>query len=150
MVIIFESQARTKMLIKKNILRLVLFSSLLLSYFDGILVPVALLYQINHFFGRLVLLLPVKGQVCVRLHPQDLDEVGHFRRLKIGRRSQARERERSFKLTYLPTTNLLKIKFTFRRSFQTQQLLLTKGCDRETVRTGIRARSGILALTDTI
>jgi len=68
MSLIFESQARKKML------NFVIFSSLLPSYFDGIiLVPVALLYQINHFFGRLVLLLPVKGYVCVRL---DLDEVG--------------------------------------------------------------------------
>ena len=39
-----------------------------------------LLYQIN--FGRLVLVLLVIGQVCVSLHPQDLDKVGHFRRLK--------------------------------------------------------------------
>ncbi len=62
------------LIIKKKYLRLVLFSSLLPSFFDGIiLVPVALLYQINQIFGRQVLLLLVKGYVCVRL---DLDEVG--------------------------------------------------------------------------
>jgi len=49
----------------------------------------------------------------VSLHPQDLDEVGHFRHLKIGRRSRARERKENRNFYQLPTINL-KIKFTFR------------------------------------
>ena len=61
------------------------------------------------------MLLHVKGQVYVRLHPQDLDEVGRFRHLKIGRRSRAREREK-LKLKSFINHQLIKDKiYLFRK-----------------------------------
>jgi hypothetical protein len=59
--------------------RFVIFSSLFRRLK---LVPIALLYQIKLIFGRLVLVLLAKGQVCVSLHPTDLDKVGYFRPLQ--------------------------------------------------------------------
>ena len=67
-------------------------------------------------FGRLVLLLHVIGQVRVCLQSQDLDEVGYFRRLKsaVGH-DYVNENE-------VYQSPLLKIKFTFRKDLNRQQI----------------------------
>ena len=92
---------------KKNSSYFITFCTVI---FDGILVPFIAVSD-QPIFGRLVLLLPVKGQVRVRL---DLDEVGYFRRLKIGRRSRERERkEAQIEVIYQPPN--YKIKFTLNK-----------------------------------
>ena len=138
------------MLIKKKYFRLVLFHHFYRHFLTVYLFHFHCCIRLTKFSDVQSFYFMSKVRSVFVYTLKILMKLVNFRHLKIGRRSRSRERERSFKLTYLPTTNLLKIKFTFRRSFQTQQLLLTKECDRETVLTGIRARSGIPALTDTI
>ena len=126
-----------QMLIKKNILRLVLFSSLLPSFFDGILVPiVACCTRLTNFWTSS----PPTSCQRLGLCPSR----SWWSWLTSGRTNKKRavgHEHVNVKKWNIYHHQLIKIKFTFRRSFKRQQRCWLRGGRRRRLQR-VRPRDG--------